>query len=60
MLLDQIDKRAVVCVFGDIAYIAQSHHDYIYIDDYIGGLEIVNVSNPQNPNQINKLLQNDK
>jgi len=45
-----------VCVIGDVAYIAQSHHDYIYIDDYIGGLEIVNVSNPQNPNQINKLL----
>lgn len=45
-----------VCVIGDVAYIAQSHQDYIYIDDYIGGLEIVNVSNPRNPNQINKLL----
>ncbi|MGC9780079.1 MAG: hypothetical protein HZR80_12615 [Candidatus Heimdallarchaeota archaeon] len=44
-----------VWVDGDTAYIAQSHHEYHNIDDIIGGLEIVNISNPQNPFHIDKI-----
>jgi len=45
-----------IYVENDIAYIAQSGNNYTHYDDVIGGLELVKISDPNNPIHINKIL----